>query len=208
MHLNTELTLDLVEGRLNQKQQSFWKEHIAICDDCAQTVQRWQQFKIELKQSHLKSAPEQEVQNAVHIFQPPAGEQSSTFRSVLAAIVFDSFLQPAMAGARGTSASQARQLVMRAEDFDIHIKIWGDRDRRQMLGQLLPREHQDVVPAARFHLLRNGERIESTTTDEMGEFCFSDVPEGGDLSLQIDLPHLTVIGALRIQDPIDRNLKE
>ena len=47
MHLNTELTLDLVEGRLDQKQQSFWKEHIAICDDCAQTVQRWQQFKIE-----------------------------------------------------------------------------------------------------------------------------------------------------------------
>jgi hypothetical protein len=30
----------------------------------------------------------------------------------------------------------------------------------------------------------------------MGEFHFTDIPEG-DLSLQIDLPNVTVIGALR-----------
>jgi hypothetical protein len=88
---------------------------------------------------------------------------------------------------------------MRAEEFDIHIKIWGDRSRRQILGQLLPRNSKDFVQSARFHLLRNGQRIESTTNDEMGEFNFTDVPEG-DLSLQIDLPNLTVIGALNIQE--------
>jgi hypothetical protein len=84
---------------------------------------------------------------------------------------------------------------MRAEEFDIHIKIWGEQDRKQMLGQLLPRSREDFVRAARFHLLRNGERLESTAIDSMGEFHFTDVPEG-DLSLQIDLPNLTVIGSL------------
>jgi hypothetical protein len=198
MHLNAEVALDLVEGRLDQKQQSFWKQHIEICKDCAQDVERWQHFKAELKGTHLESAPEEDLNNAIQVFQPPAGERSSAFRSVVAAIVFDSFLQPAMAGVRGTSALQARQVVMRADDFDIHVKIWGDQDRRQMIGQLLPRESQDVVPAARFHLLRNGEKIESTTTDEIGEFSFTDVPASGDLSLQIDLPHLTVIGTLSV----------
>jgi len=47
-------------------------------------------------------------------------------------------------------------------------------------------------------LYRNGERIETAGVDEMGEFRFRDVPEG-DLSLQIDLPNLTVIGALNVK---------
>ena len=62
----------------------------------------------------------------------------SRLRQVMASLIFDSFLDPALAGARGGSVA-SRQLVMRAEEFDIHIKIWGDPDHRQMLGQLLPR---------------------------------------------------------------------
>src|SRR5262249_23324584 len=89
----------------------------------------------------------------------------------------------------------ARQVVLRAEEFDIHVKIWGDQDRRQMLGQLLPRSGEDFMQAARFHLLRNGERLDTTLVDEIGEVHFTHVPEGN-LSLQIDLPNLTVIGAL------------
>ena len=88
---------------------------------------------------------------------------------------------------------------MRAEEFDIHIKIWGELNHKQMLGQLLPRSGDDFVHSARFHLLRNGERLESTAVDETGEFHFTDVPEG-DLSLQIDLPNLTVIGALNVRE--------
>ena len=49
-----------------------------------------------------------------------------------------------MAGLRGSPAA-TRQLVMHAEEFDIHVKIWGDGDRRQMLGQLLPRHGQHFV---------------------------------------------------------------
>jgi hypothetical protein len=37
--------------------------------------------------------------------------------------------------------------------------------------------------------------------DGMGEFHFSDVPEG-DLSLHIDLPNLTVIGALNVKESL------
>jgi len=146
----------------------------------------------------LKSASDQELQKAMNIYPQRPDGSGSRIRSILASVMFDSFMQPAMAGARG-SAGAARQLVMRAEEFDIHIKIWGELEHRQMLGQLLPRSGQDFVQSAHFHLLKNGERLESTTIDEMGEFQFKDVPEG-DLSLQIDLPNLTVVGALNIKD--------
>jgi hypothetical protein len=114
----------------------------------------------------------------------------------LATVTFDSFSAPAFAGARGTE--QVRQLVMRGDEFDIHIKMWGEPSRRQMIGQLLPRHREGFVEgfvAASFHLLRDGKRLETTSVDELGEFRFTDLPEG-DLSLQIDLPNLTIIGPL------------
>jgi hypothetical protein len=194
MHLNTDVALDFVEGRLDHGQQTFWKDHLHGCHDCAQNVRYWQKLQTGLQRTHLKSASEADLQRAVHVFEPRPEEVRSTLRSIMAAIVFDSFLQPAMAGVRGDASMAARQLVMRADEFDIHIKIWGDVDGRQMLGQLLPRNDQ-TFRTARFHLLRNGEKVESTVTDDMGEFHFVDVPEGN-LSLQIDLPNLTVIGSL------------
>jgi hypothetical protein len=124
-----------------------------------------------------------------------AAPSISRLRHVSASIVFDSFQQPALAGVRGAETA-ARQLVLRAEDFDIHLKIWGEQHQRQLLGQMLTRSGIEFPDSAHFHLLRNGERVESTSMDDMGEFHFRNIPEG-DLSLQIDLPHLTVVGALR-----------
>ena len=198
MHMRSEIALDLLDERLDADQALFWNKHLEICPECTQEIGVWRQLEIDLERSHLKSASDQDLQRAIHIYpqQPDGGGSRS--RSILASVVFDTFLQPAMAGSRG-SENSARQLVMRAEEFDIHIKIWGELQHRQLLGQLLPRSGQDFVRSARFHLLKNGERLESTSIDESGEFHFTDVPEG-DLSLQIDLPHLTVIGALNTKD--------
>jgi hypothetical protein len=198
MHLNTESALDFAEGRLSKEEEAFWKKHMEVCSDCVRNVQEWQQLRVDLKRTRLIGAPERDLENAFEIFGPNSSPESSAPRSVLATIVFDSFLQPALAGARG-GASTARQMVMRAEEFDIHLKIWGDQNHRQLMGQLLPRKGMEFVSAARFHLLRNGERLESTGTDEMGEFHFTDLPEGA-LSLQIDLPNLTVIGSLKVDE--------
>jgi len=198
MHLSAEMAFDLLEGRLLPDQSAFWRQHLEICRVCAGHVEEWRTLGITLRRSHLKSAPDEDLRKAMNIFPHSPEHKASTIRSVIASIIFDSFTEPAFAGVRGGAAA-ARQLVMHAEEFDIHVKIWGDSDRRQMLGQLLPRSGKNFVNTARFHLLRNGERIETTAVDDMGEFHFSDVPEG-DLSLQIDLPNLTVIGALNVKE--------
>jgi hypothetical protein len=198
MHMSSEIALDLLEERLDADQALFWKKHLEICPECTQEFSGWRQLKIDLKRSHLKDASDQELQKAMHIYSQRPDGGGSRIRFILASPVFDGFLQPAMAGSRG-SATAARQLLMRAEEFDIHIKIWGELEHRQMLGQLLPRSGQNSSPSARVHLLKDGERLESTTIDEMGEFHFTDVPEDN-LSLQIDLPNLTVIGALNVKD--------
>ena len=197
MHLNPEAALDLIEERLPEDHRNFWYRHLELCKECTAEMSRWRDLAIDLKRSHLKSAPEELVKRAVQIISPQLVESGSARRSVLASIIFDSFLQPALAGVRGATAA-ARQLVMRAEEFDILIKIWGEPEHRQMLGQLLPRRGSKFVDSANLHLLQHGERLETATADKTGEFRFTDLPEG-DLSLQIDLPHLTVIGALNFR---------
>jgi hypothetical protein len=198
MHLSPEIALDWIDGRLAKGQENFWRDHLELCKECTRDVEGWREVKIGLKRSHLRSASDEAVRQVTQIFRPAPPKAESRLRQVMALLIFDSFLDPALAGARGTTVL-ARQLVMRAEEFDIHIKIWGDPDHRQMLGQLLPRSGARFVDAARFHLLQNGERLETATVDETGEFHFIDVPEG-DLSLQIDLPNLTVIGALNVKE--------
>ena len=195
MHLNAEAAWQFIEGRLDTDQEVFWTRHSEVCADCAEGLRSRRQLQIDLKRSHLISAPAPDLRYALSLFPPADRASALRLRAVVASIVFDSFRQPALAGARGNSAPLVRQMVMRAEDFDVHIKIWGEPDHRQMLGQLLARKGRDVIRSARFHLLRNGERVDSTMTDDMGEFCFVNLPHG-DLSLQIDLPNLTVIGAL------------
>ena len=195
MHLVSETALNFLEGRLDEEQEAFWSMHLQRCNDCSAQLGVWRQLMVDIRRSHLKSASADDVANAVDVFQAQTDAPVSTLRRVVAATLFDNYIESAFAGARGGTGA-ARQLVLRAEEFDIHVKIWNDGEHSRLLGQLLPRGGRDFVQTARFHLLRNGERLESTNVDEMGEFHFSDVPEGDLLSLQIDLPHLTVIGAL------------
>ena len=119
----------------------------------------------------------------------------SAAKPATASTLFDSHAQPALAGTRGTE--DARHLVLRAEGFDIHVKVSGVAPSRQMAGQILARGGPVPVNNARLHLLRDGERLATTVADELGEFQFNDVPEGL-LSLQVDLPNLTVVGALSL----------
>ena len=116
---------------------------------------------------------------------------------VIASTTFDSFTQPVFAGARGTDS--ARQLVLRAADFDIHIKISGKPAASTLLGQILTREQNDFVNTASAHLLRNDERIGSAEINSFGEFEFANLPEGS-LRVQIDLPKMTVYGDLDFEE--------
>ena len=59
-----------------------------------------------------------------------------TPRQVVATILFDSLTQP-FADARG--ATDARQVVMRAEELDIHLNISANPPQHQIIGQVFAR---------------------------------------------------------------------
>jgi hypothetical protein len=196
-HLSTETALDYLERRLDAAEALLWKQHLTECARCRQFLAEWQHFLTALKGSNLKSVPEQDLEGAIEIFPHRSDERSPGIRCVLATTVFDSFSEPVLAGGRGVPDT-ARHLVLQAEDFDIHVQIRLEREERQILGQILSRSRENFGIIARFHLLRNGAKLQAITANTLGEFHFRGVPEG-ELSLQVDLPHLTIVGVLDVK---------
>jgi hypothetical protein len=117
-----------------------------------------------------------------------------TPRETVAAILFDSLTQ-AFEDARG--ATDDRQVVMRAEEFDIHLKISADPSQHQIVGQVFARNETQFLSHVCVHLLLNGKPFKTTRCDNFGQFQFDEVPEGV-LRLQLNLPRLTVVGGISI----------
>ena len=197
MHLTIETALDLIEGRAEGSQTDSLMSHMGTCPQCTELMNEWGHMEGLLRRAHLENAPQWVMNKAIALMETAVEPKPSGIRQLVASLVFDSFAQPSLAGARG--ATDSRQLVLRAEDFDIHLKVWGEQEQRHLVGQILPRGQNRFIDEAKLHLLRNGERFESTASDDFGEFQFKDIPQGL-LSLQIDLPHLTVVGALNMMD--------
>ncbi len=117
-------------------------------------------------------------------------------REIVAVILFDSLTEP-FADARG--ATDARQVVMRAEEFDIHLKISTNPPQRQIVGQVFARNETEFLSSVCLHLLLNGKPFKTTWSDNFGQFQFDEVPEGV-FRLQLDLSHLTVVGGITISE--------
>lgn len=187
MHLGTEMILDLIEGRIENK-------HAKDCPECIQRIEAWRSLHSRLRQeTQLLNAPSAVLDEACEIVKP-----RSRVREILATMTFDSFTQPAFAGARAGAAS-CRQVVFHAEECDIHVKVSGDSEHRRITGQVMARAKGADIEKVTVHLLHCGARIRSTVVDPLGEFEFENTPDDM-LGLQIDLPNLTIISALSTKE--------
>ncbi len=204
MHLISETALDLIDGTMAQAERRFWTNHLESCSQCAVELNDWAELTQWVKGSHLIDAPEQVQTLAMGIIKPRKTlETRRPLQQILATVVFDSFAQPAWASVRGRTVEQTvsdeplcRELVLAAVEFDIHVRISTSEQRRQLLGQILPRDNKTFfVENAKLHLRQRDERIGCATMNDLGEFWFTDIPDGS-LSLQIDLPHRIIICAL------------
>ncbi len=115
-------------------------------------------------------------------------------RQIFAAILFDSLTQP-IVGTRG--AADSRQVVMRAEEFDIHLKISTNPSQHQIIGQVFARNETEFISNVRLHLSLNGRPFKTAWSDNFGQFQFDEVPQGV-FRLELDLPGMTVVGGIRI----------
>ena len=186
MHLSSEAMIDVIESQSGNS-------HLDECLDCRRQLDEWRQLLFTLNRSQLQDAPPALLSRAFGIMDEPRPKLSE----ILASMIFDSFTQPAFAGARGAGA--ARQVVLRAREFDIHVKISGTADELLINGQIMSRLDKEFTNKTKVHLLRNGAQFRTANLNSFGEFEFTNTPSGL-LRLQIDLPTITVIGDLGTEE--------
>ena len=104
---------------------------------------------------------------------------------LFAEIVFDSFAQSAAAGLRG--AQPSRQLVLQAEDVDIHLRVSGPDGARVVFGQILQRSTRTFLEAVSVGLVVEQKWTMNAVTNDLGEFRFENVPSGM-IGVAIELP--------------------
>ena len=120
-------------------------------------------------------------------------------REIVATILFDSLTQP-IADARG--ATDDHQVVMRAEEFDIHLRISANPSQHQIVGQVFARNETEFMSSVRVHLWLNEKPFKTAVSDNFGQFQFDEITESV-LQLQVDLPELTIVGGITIGQRAD-----
>jgi hypothetical protein len=187
-HINTEDLVDYMDGRVSGEGKLAVENHLSKCSDCVELKEELRMLVLRLQEDTTFEPPAELVQWGVSLFQPLL--QPSTggkLRKLIAALVFDTFDQPLLAGVRRVGAPP-RQLLFRAGDVDVDVKIESmeANDRITLVGQVLSTTAKffDNTPVK---LESHGIVRYRTMTNLVGEFSFDEVPKDT-YHLSVDLP--------------------
>jgi hypothetical protein len=187
-HINTEDLVDYMDGRVSGEGKLAVENHLSKCNDCVELKEELRLLVLRLQEDTTFEPPAELVHWGVSLFQPLL--QPSTggkLRKLIAALVFDTFDQPLLAGVRRVGAPP-RQLLFRAGDVDVDVKIESmeANDRITLVGQVLSTTAKffDNTPVK---LESHGIVRYRTMTNLVGEFSFDEVPKDT-YHLSVDLP--------------------
>jgi hypothetical protein len=187
-HISVEQLTTYIDGCVSPPAKWEVESHLASCTECSDLRAEIQGLVTRLQQDSAYEPPAELVQWSVDLFQPVAQPQTGgMIRKIIAALVFDTYDQPMLAGVRRVGAPP-RQLLFRAGDIDVDVKIESmeANDRVTLVGQVLSAGSKFFDNAA-VQLASHGVVRYKTKTNVVGEFSFDEVPKDT-YHLSVDLP--------------------
>jgi hypothetical protein len=186
-HFATQEWVDFVNHVASNDQQAAMQKHLATgCKRCTETVSVWQKVSKTAAVEASYQPPPDTVRLAKAAFVTSGLTQTKKESKGLIEVLFDSFQQPALAGARSVVIG-TRQMLYRADPFQIDIQIEPKlgSNRLVITGQLLDLSHPGVIGRDIQVTLSNhrGNTV-LAATNQFGEFS-GEVENSGDLELSI-----------------------
>ena len=181
-HISFARLVDWSDGRLPADEARTVEEAVSRADDETLADVAWLRKFRAATGSAVHESPPQELRDALLTAFDASirGRRKPGFVvRAFAHLTFDSNLQPA-AGIRTIGARQSRrQLIYRADDFDLAINLLarGSDNSVDLDGQVLPREGEESMLFS-VQLLENGRELALSAVEEMGSFAFQRVPPG------------------------------
>lgn len=184
-HFTTEEWIDY-ENRVNSlRQQEAMKKHLSTgCKRCTETVSLWQKVHNTAALEATYQPPTAEVRIAKAAFATAHHAGHRKGKSSIIEVLFDSFLQPMVVGAR-SSGLGARQMLYRADPYQIDIQIEAKPEgtRLMVTGQLLDVSTPGIVGRdLKITLSNHCGNVVHTVTNQFGEFR-GEIENTGDLEL-------------------------
>ena len=187
-HITVENLINYMDGQPTGVEKPTLENHLAACTECSELKHEFQALTLRLQEDSSFEPPAETVRWGVSLFQPVMQPESKgTLQKIIAALVFDTYDQPMLAGVRRVGAPP-RQLLFRAGDVDVDVKIESmeANDRITLVGQVLSSAAKffDNTPVK---LESHGIVRYRTRTNVVGEFSFDEVPKDT-YHLSVDLP--------------------
>jgi hypothetical protein len=187
-HFSTEEWVDFVNQIVTGGQKQAMQKHLATgCKRCSETVSLWQKVSrtASAEVSYQPSADTVRLAKAAFAT-ARMGQASKESKQCLIEVLFDSFLQPAVAGARSVVIG-TRQMLYRADPYQIDIQIEPkpSSNRLVITGQLLDLSNPGVI-GRDIQVTLSNHRGHSViaATNQFGEFS-GEIENSGDLELSI-----------------------
>jgi len=184
-HFTTEEWIDFVNQVASSTQQSAMQKHLETgCKRCKETVAVWQRVRKTAAAENRYQPPLESVRLAKAAFATSGLAAKSRKADSLIELVFDSFLQPTLAGARSAGTGM-RQMLYRADPYQVDIQIEAKPEGNRLLvtGQLLDVSRPDLVCREVQVMLSNRRgSVVHAVTSQFGEFR-GEIDSSGDLEL-------------------------
>jgi len=186
-HFTTEEWIDFAnEAVAGSKRQDMVRHLEEGCPRCKKSASLWQKVRQTAKSAAECQPPESAVRIAKAGFTGVRLEGKLANAPGLVQVLFDSFLQPSVAGAR-SSGSRTRQMLYRADPYQVDLQIEAKPGANKLVvtGQLLDLRNPDVpgrdVPVVISNLRGH---VVQTVTNEFGEFR-EEIRASSDLELKL-----------------------
>ena len=201
-HFTTEEWIDFVNQVASISQNMAMQKHLESgCKRCQETVGLWQRVRRAGAEEPKYQPPAESVRAAKAAF---ATAGFATKKSSFIEVLFDSFLQPALAGARSVGTGM-RQMLYRADPYqlDVQIESQPEGNRLVVTGQLL-NASQASASCSQIQITLSNRRgsVVHTTTNQFGEFR-GEVENSGDLELSFPRPDQKPI-VISLRNALDR----
>ncbi|MGB2621169.1 MAG: hypothetical protein WA857_01335 [Candidatus Acidiferrum sp.] len=186
-HFSTEEWIDFVNHMVTSGRQEAMQKHLSTgCKRCKETVSLWQKVSKSAAAEASYQPPADLLRLAKAAFATsnllPAQKESQSLIEVL----FDSFQQPALAGARSVVIG-TRQMLYRADPYQIDIQIEPKPGTNRLLvtGQILDLSNPSMI-GRDVQVTISNRRGSSlvAATNQFGEFA-GEIENSGDLELSI-----------------------
>ncbi len=184
-HFTTEEWIDFVNQVNSPTQREAMQKHLGSgCKRCMETVSLWQKIRETAAAEANYQPPATDVRIAKAAFSAAGRARQLKEKSGFVEVLFDSSLQPMVAGAR-SSGLGTRQMLYRADPYQIDIQIEAkpEGNRLMVTGQLLDVSSPGIVGRdVNITLSNHRGNVVHTLTNQFGEFR-SEIENTGDLEL-------------------------